>query len=161
MIERFAGWTWFVVRLVLSLLMAQVEAVTAPAMDELRRIAGKNDQTAIVYMVFLMMVVGFAAAFFLIRYVLNHAREIHSESNRTLLDISSKHETRCDKLTTTFSTECAQLRQMMLRITGDARDMVHAARDIAQSSINGKEFVELYQKKEAELKANRDRESHP
>jgi len=147
--EQFSGW-----------LVAQgPEIILAPGvMDEIKRIAGKNDQTAIIYMVFLMMVVGFAAAFFLIRYVLNHAREIHSESNKTLLDISGKHETRCEKLTTTFSTECAQLRQVILRIMSDARDMVHATRDIAQTAVSGKEFIELYQKKEADIKTSRDRD---
>ncbi len=175
--ERFAGWLWVGPRhywlpLVWSLLslvgsfrlaMAQgPEAIIAPAvMEELKRLAGKNDQTAIIYMVFLMMVVGFVAAFFLIRYVLNHARELSSESNNTLLDITGKHENRCDKLTTTFSTECAQLRQVILRIMSDARDMVHATRDIAQTAVTGKDFIEQYHKKEAELKATRDREMQP
>lgn len=142
-----------------QMLFAQVtDVITGPAMEEIKRVANKADQTGIIYMVFLMMIVGFAGAFFLIRYVLNHAREIHTESNKTLLDISTKHESRCDSLTKTFSSECAQLRQVILRLMSDARDMVHATRDIASTAVTAVEFSERYAKKEEEIKAKRDRD---
>lgn len=141
------------------MLFAQVEAVPA-LMEEIKRVSERaGDNTNVIYLFMLVVTVIAIGGFFVLRYMLTHAREIHSEANKTLLEISTKHETRCDSLTRTFSSECAQLRQVILRIMSDARDMVHATRDVAASSVTGKEFHEKYRKAEEEMKAKRDRDS--
>lgn len=141
-------------------LYAQAETVAIPAlMEEIKRVSSGNSQTNVIYLFVLVLAVASTGGFFLLRYVLSHAREIHSEANKTLLDISSKHEARCESLTKTFSNECSQLRQVILRVMSDARDMVHATRDIAQSAVTGKELLDAYRKKEDEIKSKRDRET--
>jgi len=128
-------------------------------MEEIKKQAAKSDQSGVIYLFVLVMVVAGIGAFFVLRYMLTHAREIHSEANKTLLDISAKHESRCSSLTDAFSTECAELRRVILRIMSDARDMVHAARDIAGVAVNQKELLERMSKAEAEAKNKRDRDS--
>lgn len=143
------------------MLLAQIaDPVTlVTLLEEIRKQAIRSDQSGMVYLFMLVVCVFGIGGFYVLRYVLNHAREIHSEANRTLLEISTKHETRCDSLTKTFASECVQLRQVILRIMSDARDMVHATRDIAGVAVNYKQFADDYSKKELELKSKRDREN--
>lgn len=141
-------------------LLAQVESVAVPALlEEAKRAAAAGgSQTNVIYLFVVVLTIGAVGGFFVLRYMLTHAREIHSEANRTLLDISAKHEARCDSLTKAFSNECAQLRQVILRTMSDARDMIHATRDIASVAVSAQDLLERYRKKEDELKAKTDRD---
>lgn len=130
-------------------------------LEEIKKQAAKSDQSGMMYLFILVVCLFALGGFFVLRYMLTHAREIHAEANKTLLDISAKHEARCDSLTKTFSSECSQLRQVILRLMSDARDMVHAARDIAGVAVNQKELLDRLSKAEADVKAKNDRDSVP
>jgi len=144
------------------MLFAQiVESVTIPVLlEEIKKASASSaGQSNVIYLFVVVLTLASLGAFFVLRYMLTHAREIHVEANRTLLDISAKHEARCSSLTDTFSGECAELRKVILRIMSDARDMVHAARDIAGTATTQKELLERLSKAESELKSRHDRES--
>jgi hypothetical protein len=144
-------------------MLAQVESIAVPALlNEASRVAtataaATNGQTSVIYLFVVVISIGAIGGFFVLRYMLTHAREIHTEANRTLLDISAKHETRCDSLTKAFAFECAQLRQVILRTISDSRDMVHATREIASVAVSSRELLGQLSKKEDEIKAKQDR----
>jgi hypothetical protein len=141
-------------------MLAQLDPIsTSMLLEEIKKASSKADQSGVIYLFVLVIVLFGCGGFVLLRYVLNHAREIHSEANKTLLEISSKFEVRCDGMTKSFSYEQAQLRQVILRVISDARDMVHATRDLATIAVSAKDLLESYRKKEEEFKSKRDRES--
>lgn len=154
----------------LLLAFAQIDPVTAApvVLEQIR----KADQTGIIYLFVLVIALGGIGFFVLLRYVLTHAGAIHSESNKTLreiqadnnktlLEIMGKHESRLTTITEAFSRECAELREVILKIMSDARDMVHATRNIATEAVSAKDLVDKYEKEEERLKARRDREGPP
>lgn len=146
----------------LLLLFAQAEVAGLQViLEEIRKQAAKSDQTGMIYLFVLVVCLLGVGGFFVLRYMLTHAREIHAEANKTLLEISSKYDARFAAVSDTFSRECTALRGVILRTLSDSRDMVHATRDIAQIALSGKEFAELYAKRESELKAKRDRDETP
>lgn len=140
------------------MLFAQDPITMTALLEEIRKQANASDQSGVIYLFVLVLSLAGLGGFFVLRYMLTHARDIHAEANKTLLDITAKHETRCSSLTDVFSAECAALRKVILRIMSDARDMVHAARDIAGTAVNQKELLERLSKAEAEVKSKRDRE---
>ena len=142
------------------MLFAQVvDPLTAASiMEEIRKQAMKSDQSGMIYLFVLVIVLVGIGGFFVLRYMLTHAGQIYTEANKTLLEISSKHEQRCSTLTDTFANECSELRKVILRIMSDARDMVHAARDIAGVAVNQKELLDRLSRAEADVKAKRDRD---
>jgi hypothetical protein len=126
---------------------------TAQVFDEIR----KADKTGTIWLLVLVITVFFCGMVYLLRYMLTHTQKIHEESNKTLLDISSKHETRCSLLTEAFVTECAELRDANAKTMLDARDMVHAARDLAQHAVSQAQLLEEYRRKEEEVRLRSER----
>jgi hypothetical protein len=143
------------------MLFAQiVESITIPVLlEEIKKASAGTGQANVIYLFVVVLTLGGLGGFFVLRYMLSHAREIHTEANKTLLDITAKHELRCSSLTDVFSTECAELRRVILRIMSDARDMVHATRDIAGVAVSQKDLLERLSKAEAEVKNKRDRDT--
>lgn len=125
-------------------LLAQGEAVLIQkALEELNKQQGNSSNSGYVFA--LVVVIFGCGAFYVLRYMLGHTQAIHDQSNKLIM-----------KMAETFKSECQSLREQHFIDQAFARDMGHALRDVAQSTVTGKEFVSELQMREAKLKAERD-----
>lgn len=125
-------------------MFAQGEAVLIQkALEELQKQQGNNASSAYVFALVILIIGG--GAFYVLRYMLSHTREIHTESHKLIT-----------KMAETFKNECREQREQHFIDQAYARDMGHAMRDVAQTAVTGKEFVSELQIRESKLKEERD-----
>jgi ABC-type nickel/cobalt efflux system permease component RcnA len=113
-------------------LLGQAEAVVIEKLAvELAKAQPKtNEQYAIYIFVVAILIIG-CGAFYVLRYMLTHSREIHDTSHKTITGLSEA-----------FSAECKALREQHHRDTIAHRDMVHDACGLAQQAVSAKELSE-------------------
>lgn len=125
-------------------LLAQGETVLIQkALEELNKQQGSNTSSAYVFA--LVVIIFGCGAFYVLRYMLGHTRDIHDKSNALIMHMSE-----------TFKTECREQREQHFIDHFAARDMVHAIRDVSQTAVTGKEFISELQMREVQIKEERD-----
>lgn len=128
------------------LLMAQAETVM------LEKLAGElaKQQTAgngqVVYIFVLAIAVMGCGFFYALRYLMGHTREIHEKSHENIKTVTQDHKEACHELTKTFNSEMMASREQHHKDVSACRDMVHVARDLAQSAVSSKEYAAALEK---------------
>lgn len=129
-------------------LLAQAETVVIQeALKELKTSQGNS-----AYIFGLFVIIISCGAFYVLRYMMTHTREIHAESHASINAVTERSHQTISGLSERFSEECSKLREQGHRDISLARDMVHAARDLAQSNVSQREFIEKMQEKTSQLK---------
>lgn len=130
-------------------IIGQIEVeIASKIAAELAKQSG-NSSGAVYVLVFALLMVG-SGAFYVLRYMLGHTKDIHDTAHANIRQITADHKTACETLTDTFNSEMVAQREQHHKDMLAARDMAHAARDAAQLAVSAKEFNDRMSAKRAE-----------
>lgn len=127
------------------MLLAQV-VETVGTLDEIR----KADPTGVVYLFVLVVVLFAGGSFFLVKYLLNHTKDLHDTAHANIRNITERHSETAKLLTESFNAECISQREQHHKDTMAQRDMVHDACILAQETVSSKELNDKLSVKLAE-----------
>jgi len=139
------------------IMLAQTETLVKELVGELAKEAGKTEAGSIVYL-FLLAILGLGIGFFFVlRYIIQHTKEVHSAANQNIKEVADIHRASSEKMANAFTTgtdlimkDSIAQREQHHKDMIMARDMTHAARDAAQASVSQRELNEQLTKSRAQ-----------
>lgn len=130
------------------MLIGQAEtAVVTELIAELAKNADKTAGGAIIYIFVIVIALFFIGFFFVLRYVIQHTKDVHNAANANIEKVSTAHKETCTILAESFTTgtdlimkDSIAQREQHHKDMIIARDLVHASRDAAQSAVSQREL---------------------
>ncbi len=120
------------------MMFGQLDPIVQKAVADALGQPPKSDAQYMIWLFVVALLIFGGGGFYVLRYMLMHAKEIHETSHKTISSLSQ-----------TFTAECNAQRDQHHKDMVMSRDNVHDIRDVSQIAITAKEFAEELQRRQA------------